>query len=244
MKKIIMNRTTIFGLIVARFMTNSIYMKRVLLLFMTLSLINTLAYAQLETTNKTVRFENEDTETRDPSGLQMPARVKPSLTIPKEERDPTASMTIGKDEEPKPFDMMEDDGLLLNDKGKAPKAFTKDKEPLPEFGKDQFLGEIKTGSQFLSIKYRDHEYVDGDRIRVFVNDDIVQASVFLSASFAGFTLTLEKGENIIAFEALNQGSSGPNTAELHVYDENGFIVSVKEWNLLTGNIARVKVIKE
>ena len=238
-----MNRTTIFGLIFARYKTNEINMKRVLFLFITVGLVHGLAHAQLDTANKTVRFENDDVETRDPSGLQLPARVKPSLTIPKEERDPTASMTIGKDE-PQPFDMMEDDGLLLNDKGKAPKAFTKDKEPLPEFGKDQFLGEITTGSEFLSIKYRDHEYVDGDRIRVFVNDDIVQASVFLSASFAGFTLTLEKGENIIAFEALNQGSSGPNTAELHVYDENGFIVSVKEWNLLTGNVARVKVIKE
>ncbi|MEM7086071.1 MAG: hypothetical protein AAF489_07805 [Bacteroidota bacterium] len=218
-------------------------MKRVLLLFIAIGMISTLAHAQLDTNTNSVRFENEDTEIRDPSGLQMPARVKPSLTIPKEEREPSASMTIGKDE-PEPFDMMEDDGLLLNDKGKAPKAFTKDKEPLPEFGKDQFLGEIKTGSQFLSIKYRDHEFVDGDRIRVYVNEDIVQASVFLGGSFAGFILTLEEGENIIAFEALNQGSSGPNTAELHVYDENGFIVSAKEWNLLTGNVARVKVIKE
>ena len=238
-----MNSTNNSGLIVAAIMTKHFIMKRVLFLFIAFGLMSTLTHAQIETTNKTVRFETEDIKSRDPTGLQMPAREKPSLTIPKDERDPTASMTIGEDE-PESFDMMEDDGLLLNDKGKAPKAFTKDKEPLPEFGKDQFLGEIKTGSQFLSIKYRDHEYVDGDRIRVYVNDDIVQASVFLNASFAGFTLTLEKGENIIAFEALNQGSSGPNTAELHVYDENGFIVSVKEWNLLTGNVARVKVIKE
>lgn len=237
------NSTNNYGVIVEMFMKKDFNMKRILFLFIAVGLINTLAHAQIETTTNTVRFENEETETRNPSGLQMPARVKPSLTIPKEEREPSASMTIGKDE-PEPFDMMDDDGLLLNDKGKAPKAFTKDKEPLPEFGKDQFLGEIKTGSQFLSIKYRDHEYVDGDRIRVYVNEDIVQASVFLSGNFAGFTLNLEEGENIIAFEALNQGSSGPNTAELHVYDENGFIISAKEWNLLTGNVARVKVIKE
>jgi len=224
-------------------MTKNFNMKRVLFLCIALGLISTLTYAQLDTNNNSVRFENEDTEIHNPSGLQMPARVKPSLTIPKEERDPSASMSIGTDE-PEPFDMMKGDGLLLNDKGKAPKAFTKDKEPLPEFGKDQYLGEIKTGSLFLSIKYRDHEFVDGDRIRVYVNDDIVQSSVSLNGSFSGFILTLEEGENIIAFEALNQGSSGPNTAELHVYDENGFIVSAKEWNLLTGNVARVKVIKE
>jgi len=224
-------------------MTKNFNMKRVLFLCISLGLVSTLTHAQLDTNDNSVRFENEDSEIRDPSGLQMPARVKPSLTIPKDERDPSASMSIGVDE-PEPFDMMKGDGLLLNDKGKAPKAFTKDKEPLPEFGKDQYLGEIKTGSLFLSIKYRDHEFVDGDRIRVYVNDDIVQSSVSLNASFSGFILTLVEGENIIAFEALNQGSSGPNTAELHVYDENGFIVSAKEWNLLTGNVARVKVIKE
>lgn len=199
--------------------------------------------AQIETTTNTVRFENEDPDTKNDSGLDISAREKPGLTLPKEERDPKTNMSLGNDE-PEPFDMLKGDGLLLNDKGSAPKAFTKDKEPSPEFGKDQYLGEIKTGSQFVTVKYRDHEYVDGDLIRVYVNKDIVQSSVFLGGSFAGFTLTLVEGINEIEFEALNQGSSGPNTAELHVYDDNGFIVSAKEWNLLTGNRATIKVIKE
>jgi len=106
------------------------------------------------------------------------------------------------------------------------------------------LCDVKTGSKFVSVKYRDHEYVDGDRIRIYVNKDIVQSSVYLGGSFSGFTLTLEEGENEIVFEALNQGSSGPNTAELHVYDDNGTIISAKEWNLLTGHRATIKVIKE
>jgi len=199
--------------------------------------------AQIETTTNTVRFENEETNSRNPNGLELPAREKPSLTIPKDERDPKTNITAGVTE-PEPFDMMKGDGLLVNDKGKAPKAFTKDKEPLPEYGRDQFLGDVKTGADFVSVKYRDHEYVDGDLIRVYVNGDIVQASVYLGGSFAGFTLSLEEGVNEIVFEALNQGSSGPNTAELHVYDDNGFIISAKEWNLLTGNRANIKVIKE
>ncbi len=201
------------------------------------------ALAQIETTTKTVQFENEETTSKNETGMEFPALDQPSLTIPKEERDPKTNMSMGVNE-PEPFDMMKGDGLLLNDKGKAPKAFTRDKEPLPEYGKDQYLGEIKTGAKFVSVKYRDHEYVDGDLIRVYVNKDIVQSSVYLGSSFAGFTLTLEEGLNEIVFEALNQGSSGPNTAELHVYDDNGFIVSAKEWNLLTGNRATIKVIKE
>jgi hypothetical protein len=68
--------------------------------------------------------------------------------------------------------------------------------------------------------------------------------VFLGGSFSGFTLSLQPGPNRIEFEAINQGSSGPNTAELHVYNEKGFIISAKEWNLLTGYKATVLVIKD
>ncbi|MFT7157938.1 MAG: hypothetical protein ACI8Q1_002963, partial [Parvicella sp.] len=46
------------------------------------------------------------------------------------------------------------------------------------------------------------------------------------------------------FEALNQGDSGPNTAELHVYDDKGMLVSAHEWNLLTGNKASIIVYKQ
>jgi len=201
------------------------------------------AYSQIETNTNTVQFETEDTNSINPTGLKLPAREKPSLTIPKDERDPRSNMSVGENE-PEPFDMLKGDGLLTNDKGKIPKAFIKDKEPSPEFGKDQYLGEVKTGAVFVSVKYRDHEYVDGDLIRVYVNGDIVQSSVYLGGSFAGFILTLEEGVNEIVFEALNQGTSGPNTAELHVYDDNGFIISAKQWNLLTGNRATIKVIKE
>jgi len=200
-------------------------------------------YAQIEANTNTVQFEIKDTETKDPTGIELPLSDRPGLTVPKDERDPMTNMSLSTDE-PEQFDMMKGDGLLLNDKGNAPKAFVRDKEPLPEYGRDQYLGEVKTGSKFVSVKYRDHEYVDGDLIRIYVNKDIVQSSVYLGGSFSGFTLTLVEGVNEIVFEALNQGTSGPNTAELHVYDDNGTIISAREWNLLTGNRATIKVIKE
>ncbi len=208
-----------------------------------LTLVVTLSYAQLDTNTNSVQFEIDDTNANDPTGLELPARRSRGLTTPKDERDPKTNMTLG-NTNPEPFDMSKTDGLLENDKGKAPKAFTRDKEPLPEYGQDQHLGDMKTGAAFVTIKYRDHEYVDGDLIRVYVNQDIVQSQVFLGGSFSGFVLNLEPGTNRIEFEALNQGSSGPNTAELHVYDDNGFIISAKEWNLLTGSRASIVVIKE
>lgn len=212
-------------------------------LFIICVLVFQLASAQIENNTNSIQFEINDINTPESTGLELPARKKPSLTIPLEERDPNTTMSIGLEENEK-LDMTKTDGLLENKTDIAPKAFTKDKEPSQEFDRDMNLGDIKTGARFMSVQYRDHEYVDGDLIRVYVNDDIVQSSVFLNSSFSGFTLTLEEGINKIEFEALNQGSSGPNTAELHVYDDNGLIVSAKEWNLLTGRRAVITVIKE
>lgn len=210
------------------------------LLFLSLSLPLT---AQIENNSNSTKFDIQDFDTPSKTGFELPALRKPSLSIPVDERDPNTNMTLGIEENEK-LDMTKTDGFIENISDKAPKAFTKDKEPLPEYAKDQFLGEVKTGANFVNVKYRDHEYVDGDLIRVFVNGDIVQSSVYLGGSFGGFTLRLMEGVNKIEFEALNQGSSGPNTAELHVYDENGLIISAKEWNLLTGGKATIFVTKE
>ena len=82
--------------------------------------------------------------------------------------------------------------------------------------------------------YRDHEYVDGDRVRIFVNGDIVKSSVISHAGFKGFTFHLQSGFNKVEFQALNQGSSGPNTAELRIFDDTGVVISTNQWNLNTG----------
>lgn len=57
-------------------------------------------------------------------------------------------------------------------------------------------------------------------------------------------MNLADGLNKIDFQALNQGESGPNTAELIIYDDKGNLVSSKEWNLLTGVKATIVFINE
>ena len=109
---------------------------------------------------------------------------------------------------------------------------------------NQYLGDFKTSSVFVNVVYRDHEYPDGDRIRVFVNDDVVESNILLGPSFQGFKLDLKKGFNKIDFQALNQGSSGPNTAELQVMDDAGNLVSSNRWNLATGVKATIILVKE
>ncbi|MDA8587705.1 hypothetical protein N9K92_01830, partial [Flavobacteriaceae bacterium] len=81
--------------------------------------------------------------------------------------------------------------------------------------------------------------VDGDRVRISVNDSIVIYNLYLESSFSGFKLPLSKG-----FTALNQGSSGPNTAELRVFDDANSLISSNQWNLSTGATATFIVVKK
>jgi hypothetical protein len=82
--------------------------------------------------------------------------------------------------------------------------------------------------------YRDASYVDGDEIRVYLNDKIIESFVTLEGTFRSFEIVLDKGFNKIDFEALNQGNSCPNTAEFRVYDDKGSLISASQWNLGTG----------
>jgi len=109
---------------------------------------------------------------------------------------------------------------------------------------NQFLGDFETNSKFVNIVYRDHEYFDGDRIRVYYNDDVIERNILLEGEYKGFKLDLEKGFNKIDFQALNQGTSGPNTAEFKVMDDNGVIISSNQWNLATGVKATIVFVKE
>ena len=109
---------------------------------------------------------------------------------------------------------------------------------------NQYLGDFKSNSSKLKIVYRDHQYVDGDRVNVYVNEQLVAGDVFLDASFKGIEVELKPGFNTIEFEALNQGSSGPNTAELRGYDDTGKLISGKQWMLATGYRANMIVVKD
>lgn len=109
---------------------------------------------------------------------------------------------------------------------------------------DQFLGDYKSNGTHVNVMCRDHEYPDGDMVRIYVNDEIYIPTLLLTSGYKSFNVPLTIGFNKIVFEALNQGESGPNTAEFQVYDDNGVLVSSKRWNLLTGVKATIIVTKE
>ena len=103
-----------------------------------------------------------------------------------------------------------------------------------KFKVDQFLGEIRNDGEYVNIVLRDHEYPDGDLIKIQVNENTVMPAILLTEKAKGFKLDLQSGFNVVDFVALNQGSSGPNTAEIIVYDDQGKLVGTNRWNLATG----------
>lgn len=106
------------------------------------------------------------------------------------------------------------------------------------------LGTVYSSSKTVVVECRDYSYVDGDRIEILVNEKPVSSNIGLRGNYYRLLLTLEKGYNRIDFRALNQGLSGPNTAELKVYDEQGSLLSAKEWSMLTGEVATIGIIKK
>ena len=109
---------------------------------------------------------------------------------------------------------------------------------------DMYLGDLKTSSKFVGIVCRDHEYVDGDRVRIWVNDHVAEPNILLTGAFKGVNLELDRGFNRIDFEALNQGSTGPNTAQVDVYDDKGQLIYSNKWLLSTGSKASLILVKE
>ena len=125
-----------------------------------------------------------------------------------------------------------------------PKVIEKEKNGADKFYGDQYLGDFKTAAKFIGVVARDHEYVDGDRVKILVNGKVVEYNLLLSGSFKGINVDLVEGFNRIDFVALNQGSSGPNTAQILVADAHGKIIHNNRWNLSTGSTASLVVVKE
>ena len=187
--------------------------------------------------NKSIRIPAEPSKIKKDSSL-IKVKVAP---LPKKENDKSSGDS--KDAEKKfvlkeserPFSMTESDGL------KSPSEIFEQRwnKELVKGGvirtmSDQFLGSHDVDTKFVNIVCRDHEYPDGDRVQIRLNDSIIKNSLLLTSNYRRVEVDLVQGKNTIEIIALNQGESGPNTAEFVVYDDKGAVVSSKEWNLLTG----------
>ena len=109
---------------------------------------------------------------------------------------------------------------------------------------DQDLGSFRTNSKSVNVICRDFQYPDGDRVTILVNNIPIVVNIELRQSYQKFNIPLEIGINKIAFKALNQGTSGPNTAAFKVFNDAGMLLSSNEWNLATGAKATIVIAKD
>jgi hypothetical protein len=192
--------------------------------------------------------------------VDIPSLPKPiestessTFSIPREDSpNPTSKNPfIGRTTEPSNFPTKKKEELnmrtgndLLTAGDFIEKKWTEDKKATKEYAANQYLGDFKTTGNFVEIYCRDYQYVDGDRVRVYVNGKMVHSSILLQANYTPVLVNLVSGFNTIEFEALNQGTSGPNTASFKVIGEDGKMITSSEWNLLTGAKASLIVVKE
>lgn len=210
--------------------------KHILILFCLLGCST--VYSQVtDKEKKSIRIPAEPSKKRKDS---LPVKVKVAPKLDKVDDKSTGKSSEEKKkfvirELEKPFSMTDTDGLKSG--GEIfEKRWNKELEKggVIRTMSDQFLGEHRVDTKFVNIVCRDHEYPDGDRVRIYLNGDIVQGNLLLTSSYRRVEVNLAQGKNILKIEALNQGDSGPNTAEFVVYDDKGGVISSKEWNLLTG----------
>ena len=55
-----------------------------------------------------------------------------------------------------------------------PKVGEREKKGSKKHYGDQYLGDVKTTSKFVGIVCRDHEYVDGDRVKIYLNGEVIE----------------------------------------------------------------------
>ncbi|MGA8852852.1 MAG: hypothetical protein WB492_01610 [Christiangramia sp.] len=177
------------------------------------------------------------------TGPIIKAEESNSTGFPIMKREETETESRFLRDKPKAIDLRENPKGLMTEADVIKEKWSKDNEVKEEYRRDQSLGNVVTQGRFVEIYCRDHQYIDGDKVQIFVNGELVAASVNLTAGFTPILANLQDGFNSIEFVALNQGSSGPNTAELRVLSEKGEQLAIKEWNLLTGAKAQLIVVK-
>jgi hypothetical protein len=146
--------------------------------------------------------------------------------------------------EPKPFSMMKKNEFINPNKQIVEKLNRGDENVGMDFKSDRYLGDFRNNGKFVRIVCRDYGEVDGDRVRVYLNDHVIEEDVYLTGSYREIKINLVAGFNKVGFQALNQGLLGPNTAELQMYDDKGVLITSNQWVLATGIKASLIIVKE
>ena len=80
--------------------------------------------------------------------------------------------------------------------------FSENQKDISKYSRDYFLGDIKTKSKFVRILCRDHEFEDGDRIKLLLNKVTIHPNISLRNSGYIIDINLNQGLNTVEFLSL------------------------------------------
>ncbi len=203
-------------------------------------------YAQIDSPKKKLNFApipDKNAPIQNSSEEKVPTVIKFESSIGKDKDNAFKSVSLSPKVELKTTqkEPVRNAGELYTDKVKS--SLKQESGIAVKFKSDSFLGSFESETKIIKIACRDHEYPDGDIVRIWLNDLVAINAITLTEDFSSVYLDLQEGINKIEIEALNQGESGPNTAQFVITNENGVTVTNNKWNLLTGAKAKLVITK-
>ncbi|MBS7788252.1 hypothetical protein KIH23_13170 [Flavobacterium sp. CYK-55] len=175
------------------------------------------------------------------SGLSTPKIIKPTMFPPKT-TTPSNSGSILENQkiEFTKNNQFQNPGDPIKDKlNQSKELFNSEYK-----NKNMDFGLIHTKSDEIKLCYRDFSEIDGDMVSIYTYDMMIAPKVVLADDCVYKTLGLVKGNNIIYFEALNEGFGSPNTGELQIIDKDGQVLSSNRWGLERGFKASINIIRD
>jgi hypothetical protein len=211
-----------------------------IILLVSCSFLHT-AYAQIDVRKGGLKIKTIDSTTIEvPKNVQF--KLSPIKGLSSKDVRPTISFTPLSDPFKKKSGVnMVQKSNLVQPTWTIKQKFGEDQTELAQFSQDYNLGNLTTKSKIIVIKCRDHEYVDGDRIKLMLNNAVIHPNITLKGDFFVIDVDLVEGYNTINFIALNEGSSSPNTAQLKVYDQDGNLLASNKWLIRTGYKASLSI---
>jgi antitoxin component YwqK of YwqJK toxin-antitoxin module len=210
-------------------------MKHILIVFF---LVPKYGFSQFESKKNPVKFS-----AKLPAQTAQPQAEAPKFSFPKTPQYSNNFPDINKTS-PKPNTGIVQNKFVNPHSDLVDRLNRKEGSEIDGSKSDRFLGDFRNSGKFVRIVCRDFGEVDGDRVRVYNNDKVVRVEIELTSNFQEVNVDLQPGFNKIDFQALNMGTSGPNTAEFRMYDDNGKLITSNMWNLTTGIKATLIVTKE
>lgn len=216
---------------------------RAVSIFFILMLISNKGFSQFELPQKTLKIAPVSNSNGQIAPTSSSTFKYPSVFDKKDKLLEGFSLLKNKEEQQK--SVMEKEQFQNPSKEYTDRLNKKDDgKILEKYKSDNFLGQFRTGTKIVSIACRDHEAPDGDVVRIWLNDKIAVDAILLEVDFKEIYLDLQEGINKIEIEALNQGESGPNTAQFVIYDQKKGMIATNKWNLTTGVKAKLIILKD